>query len=130
MIMGVPRRQAIALLIRWMVAAFLVMQAWGGGLALWGPPRGGYASATPLLQYSLIVLVGGPLVALAGFLVGRTATTSWWVQALAAVVWLLAVLTVGWFTSFVHFGGFCMDAMDACGCPGRRASAAPRSASS
>jgi hypothetical protein len=114
MTVGLPGRQGLVLLIRWTVAAVIVVLAWRGGLAVWGPPRAGYASASPVFQYALIFLVGGPLVVVAGFLVGRAASAPWWLQVLAAAFLLLAVMTVGWFTSFVHFGGFCMDAMDAC----------------
>lgn len=98
----------------WGLAACLVIGGWFSGYAFWNPKSpsdpGQFQTYFDLFVPVLTLLVGLPLAVLAGLLVGR----SRWRTMAGHAALVVAAAWMAFMTSFVFFGGFCMDSQDAC----------------
>ncbi len=98
----------------WFVGACAVVAAWLIGITMWGTPEIGFRAGLPIFNWALIVAIGLPAMLVAALADGGTAGRRGGWRTAGIAVFVLAILALMWVTSFVHFGGFCMDANDVC----------------
>lgn len=98
----------------WVAASGIVLAGWYAGYELWDPRSpshaGPFQTYFDLFVPVLTVVVGLPLAVVAGLLVGA----SRWRSAVGYAALALGAVWMAYVTSFVFFGGFCMDSRDAC----------------
>lgn len=111
-------------LLRWALAAALVVCAWVGGLLLWGAPQAGYRTASSLFGLFAVFVVGAPfgvvgtpLLVIGSLALGLSRSSSDGIRLVARGLWMLGLVGVAYPTLFVHVGGFCMDSSDDCVVP-------------
>ncbi len=97
-----------------MLGACAVVGSWVVGIGLWGAPESGFGAVSPVFNWAFLVLVGAPAMAVAALADGATLGRRGGWRTAGIAVWVAAVVALMWPTSFVHFGGFCMDASDVC----------------
>lgn len=79
---------------------------------MWGAPEAGFTAGLPIFNWAMLVVIGVPAMVVAAFAEGGTVDrgASWRIAGM--VVWVAAVIMLMWPTSFMHFGGFCLDPGD------------------
>jgi hypothetical protein len=69
---------------------------------------------SPIINWAFILVIGTPAMAVAAVAdAGTDGRRGSWRTA-GVAVWVAAILALMWPTSFVHFGGFCLDSSDVC----------------
>lgn len=92
----------------------MVCAAWVGGLALWGRPDALGRAGLPVFNFVVIVVLGVPAMCVSGLIRGWAARRADATPPLATAVWIVAIAALAYATSFIHFGGFCLDPGDIC----------------
>jgi hypothetical protein len=96
------------------IGVVIVLVGWIGGLALWDAPSSDYPAQLPVEGFALIVVMGVPAILVGGLAIGFSDARSRAVRALGTAVWIGSSIVLAYCTSFIHFGGFCLDREDAC----------------
>jgi hypothetical protein len=100
--------------VNWLLAAGAIAVSWVAGIGLWGVPERGFSAFLPFFHWAFIVAIGVPAMAIAALADGGTVDRSRAWRITGMVIWVTAIVLLMWPTSFVHFGGFCIDPTDVC----------------
>jgi hypothetical protein len=106
--------RALKVVVPWVLAAGIVWGGWYSGYDFWDPKSpsspGQFQTYFDLFVPFFTVVIGLPLTVAAGSLVGRDR----WRTVLGYAALAGATVWMAYMTSFVFFGGICMDPRDAC----------------